>query len=439
MEAIPANWGGPRAVIRFTPNPLRLEVGPVFVRGERRNPETALDMKPHICPNALIAGLVLLFLGFSAMAQRTATAVPTVVNGFVVAITVTDGGSGYATPPAITITGGNGTGASATATVLNGAVDKVIVGNAGSGYTGSPAVTIAPPPSPKPPFSDGLVAYYPFNGNANDESGNGNNGTVHGALLAADRFGSANSTFRFDGTSAYIEVPSSTTLTFAQQITVSAWMRTDHFLPSQADGGGSGYCLVTKGRDIEGKDDWACLVDGNAQRFALSVANGWVYWNATTPLSASVWQQVIYSFDGSKMRTFLNGQISGQQPAPGTFDISAGSVRIGAYAPVNGVQSKAFFRGELDDVRIYNRALTEQEIKDLYRYEAPDQPSVSIAVQTVEVTLHVKPTKKYQLESSFDMKAWTKVGEPIFAASSEIPVTVNVLQTGQFFRVYEVP
>jgi len=77
--------------------------------------------------------------------QRTATAIPTVVNGFVVAITVTDGGTGYSFPPTVTISGGGGTGATATAMVLNGSVDKVIVGNAGSGYSATPTVVVAAP------------------------------------------------------------------------------------------------------------------------------------------------------------------------------------------------------------------------------------------------------------------------------------------------------
>ena len=49
------------------------------------------------------------------------------------------------------------------------------------------------------PFTNGLVAYYPFNGNANDESGNGNNASYSGAVLAADRFGVANKAFHFTG------------------------------------------------------------------------------------------------------------------------------------------------------------------------------------------------------------------------------------------------
>lgn len=77
--------------------------------------------------------------------QRRATAVPTVVNGFVIAITIIDGGEGYITTPQITIIGGGGTGAAATAIVKDGKVEKAIVVNAGSGYSQPPSILIAAP------------------------------------------------------------------------------------------------------------------------------------------------------------------------------------------------------------------------------------------------------------------------------------------------------
>jgi formylglycine-generating enzyme required for sulfatase activity len=89
---------------------------------------------------ALVAGLCL-----AAQAQRTATAAATVINGFVVAITVTDGGAGYTEAPTVTISGGGGSGATATALVSNGAVSLIIVLTAGSGYSGSPDVIISAP------------------------------------------------------------------------------------------------------------------------------------------------------------------------------------------------------------------------------------------------------------------------------------------------------
>jgi hypothetical protein len=73
-------------------------------------------------------------------------------------------------------------------------------------------------------LSDGLVAYYPFNGNANDASGNGNNGIVVGATLTADRFGNPNSAYSFNGTSDYIRVPNSSSLQLTNDFTLTAWI-----------------------------------------------------------------------------------------------------------------------------------------------------------------------------------------------------------------------
>src|SRR5437667_147551 len=73
-------------------------------------------------------------------------------------------------------------------------------------------------------LTNGLVAYYPFSGNANDMSGNGNHGTVIGAILAADRFGNPNSAYAFDGVSSLITVPDSLSLRISNDITVTCWL-----------------------------------------------------------------------------------------------------------------------------------------------------------------------------------------------------------------------
>ena len=70
------------------------------------------------------------------------------------------------------------------------------------------------------------MAYYPFNGNSIDESGNGNDGTVNGATLTIDRFGNANGAYSFDGVNDYIEVINSVSLNPDTQITMSAWVNT---------------------------------------------------------------------------------------------------------------------------------------------------------------------------------------------------------------------
>src|SRR3990167_996949 len=69
----------------------------------------------------------------------------------------------------------------------------------------------------------GLVAYYPFNGNTNDESGNGNNGTLYGPTLTTDRFGNPNKAYSFNGTSDYIRVSDSQSLDIGDSLTITAW------------------------------------------------------------------------------------------------------------------------------------------------------------------------------------------------------------------------
>ena len=76
--------------------------------------------------------------------------------------------------------------------------------------------------------SNGLVGWWPFNGNANDESGNGNNGTVNGATLTSDRFGNAGKAYSFDGVNDWINMPSgnSTSLNITSNYTVTFWFKT---------------------------------------------------------------------------------------------------------------------------------------------------------------------------------------------------------------------
>jgi hypothetical protein len=80
-------------------------------------------------------------------------------------------------------------------------------------------LTFAQVPSYVP--TNGLVGWWPFNGNANDESGNGNNGTVNGATLTTDRNGVANSAYSFDGVNDYIDVGNANVLN-SNVISISA-------------------------------------------------------------------------------------------------------------------------------------------------------------------------------------------------------------------------
>jgi len=72
--------------------------------------------------------------------------------------------------------------------------------------------------------TNGLVGWWPFNGNANDERGNGNNGTVNGAALTTDRFGFGNSAYYFDGVNDFIQISNNPSLESSNSITIAAWV-----------------------------------------------------------------------------------------------------------------------------------------------------------------------------------------------------------------------
>ena len=102
-------------------------------------------MKHTHALQSLVLGLAALAFTPNLFAQRTATATATISDDVVVAVTVTDGGTGYTTPPAVTIGGGEGSGATAEAAVAGGAVTAITVLAGGSGYTSAPDVGIGPP------------------------------------------------------------------------------------------------------------------------------------------------------------------------------------------------------------------------------------------------------------------------------------------------------
>ncbi|MFZ1530368.1 MAG: hypothetical protein WAT19_16550, partial [Ferruginibacter sp.] len=93
-------------------------------------------------------------------------------------------------------------------------------------------------------LSLGLRAYYPFNGNANDASGNNNHPSINTATLTADRFGSPNSAYNFNGSSSYIRIPASSTVNIAgPQISLCAWVNVKGFYQGTCHGN----ALINKG------------------------------------------------------------------------------------------------------------------------------------------------------------------------------------------------
>jgi len=208
--------------------------------------------------------------------------------------------------------------------------------------------------------TDGLVAYYPFNGNANDESGNGNHGTAHGAALTTDRNGISGSAYSFDGADDYIDLGASFYNT-NDAFTVSAWASTKALgntwsrIVDVADNG-NGFFISLDG--TEGNRLTGSFWDESHSYYGLE--------GQGAP-STDRWYHVCLTFDGSNAKFFVDGELRSEKAA--AYWIRSGTHNmVGAFGFKNGnTGDYDLWKGRIDDVVFYNRALAESEIDALYK------------------------------------------------------------------------
>lgn len=278
-------------------------------------------------------------------------------------------------------------------------------------------------------LTTGLIAYFPFNGKANDVSGNGHHGTSSNVTLTIDRFGRVNNAYFFNGTNAFITIPSAPDFNLNNDYTVSLWFF------QEAHGI---FRLIDKAT-AGSNDGWNLDTGQSGGLFLRWVGGVPLTWTFTTsPHTIQQWHHVAVSVSNGTGRLFIDGQANGEgtcvSNGTNTLDVFIGKAHPSSCCP-----EELFFNGSIDDVRIYSRSLSEQEIIDIYHYKDPELPSMTINVKVVEVTMHVEPTKKYQLEGSSDLAKWTSIGQPFVATSSQIVQEFNVTETGRYFRLLEVP
>ncbi len=201
----------------------------------------------------------------------------------------------------------------------------------------------------------GLIASYPFNGNANDDSGNNLNGTVSGASLATDRFGQTNSAYTFGG--GYISVPSNSMFNTGDEISVSAWVKLNNAATNQK---------------VVGR----CDLSFNSG-FILAVQSGLIYgeiWNSMGThyqmntygtVASAQWVHLVLTYANSLYFTaYVNGIAVDSVPvAAYQMGSNTDNLVIGI-APWNLLNFPV--SGQIDDVRIYNRQINPAEVQALF-------------------------------------------------------------------------
>lgn len=215
--------------------------------------------------------------------------------------------------------------------------------------------------------TNGLVGWWPFNGNANDESGNNLNGIVTGATLAIDRFGRGNSAYYFNGSDNYITVENQDAFNqLSSQISIAAWINTygttnDHQIVI-----GKWY------KDGTPNTSWLFELqpNGNIIQMPISGVSTDNYSNASSNevLNYNQWYFVVGVYDSQSVKIYINGILRCDLRTSGEISVNESNVIIGAHD--SQVDRNPFF-GMIDDIGIWNRALTQQEITTLYNATDP--------------------------------------------------------------------
>ena len=245
----------------------------------------------------------------------------------------------------------------------------------------------------------GLKAYYPFSGNANDASENHNDPIFNNATLTADRFGNPNSAYHFNGIDNYMRFHNTPSLNFSHLITLFVWVRPTGFYngichaSSIISKGGGNYmpgnyalrfddALFTKGNGCNDQP-----VDTRHQNFRGTGTT----MDAYTPfINKDQWYPVLYTNDGTTAKLYVDCVLKYSVVFPEKFTNNEDLF----FGKSDDIYFPFWLNGDLDEVRIYNRTLSEAEIFSLCKDKTVVKPDTVKTVQPVEIIKKDPPLEK---------------------------------------------
>ncbi len=277
-------------------------------------------------------------------------------------------------------------------------------------------------------LTNGLVAYYPFNGNARDASGHGHNGTNYGGVLVPDRFGYPNQAYWFDGTNntnSLIDLSQNRPITGVQTtFSICGWIN-PRYIPQLA------HDISTPRGIYWHQADWADIgvrisnspwVSFSMTTLEFNTTSGVHSGNQNDTLYASIlipsnaWTSFVATYDGATKCLYLNGTLNVSVPYtfPANWDTSFMGEGIGG----NVAGQAETFDGVIDDMRIYNRALSSNEVAQLYAIESGPRVVLLKAVKPSFSYLWVGTN--YQMQISGDLNTWTNYGAAFTATNTSM-------------------
>ena len=226
--------------------------------------------------------------------------------------------------------------------------------------------------------TNGLIAYYPFNGNANDVSGNGNNGNVFSTGLGIDRFGNNNNSYDFNFTGMSwnsalhkeILIPYNSSFN-STNLSVSLWVYPRSYYFPGIPGNDKVSALIRRyqnGYNNPNEQSWVVDLSNNTLTcsiLASSANTNQAYMSVSSGISLNQWHHILFTYDNSSMKLYLDGVMVSQNPTTVQINtLSNSGISIGDSNQANGnwYESDAL----IDDIGLWNRALTQEEINNIY-------------------------------------------------------------------------
>lgn len=247
-------------------------------------------------------------------------------------------------------------------------------------------ILIAQVPSYVP--TNGLVGYWPFNGNANDLSGNGNNGVVNGATLSTDRLGVINNAYDFDGNNDFIIIPNnsvfdSNNISFSLWISSSNLQRQVAIVRTNFSNASNEHFALTFNFILQ--SEVSLCAKYNVPN--CNAGQGWQYNTVNQNIMNNNFHHVVGTIEGNTMKLYIDNLLTQTLTTsfPQTSSCWGGDIQIGR----NWSNFTNYFNGKIDDIGIWNRALTQAEITGLYTTLGAEQN-----LANSQITVYPNPAKE---------------------------------------------